>query len=235
MTLAPYLTRPRSFTAHMHHVGSPNHVICEIRHVSAILTTHLSPTMQGVRSYKWLAGDSVVDKRKQAVSIRLGDSDIRNIKRIAKRLGVRDSDIIRFAIKTTLNRIAPLCDQAIRGRNLVPVLVESGDELIRYFELDAYRLERIINEQVEEGRHVERDDIALLAMSGLREEYLLMRIKDGVGASEDTPTPARSLRGYLYDKYVYRNAEQHAGTNGAGNDSVGLPDAGGRIPVRRPM
>jgi len=83
----------------------------------------------------------VVDQKKQAVSIRLGESDIRNIKRIAQRLGVRDSDIIRFAIKSTLNRIAPLCDAAIRGRNLVPVLVESGDELIRYFELDAFRLE----------------------------------------------------------------------------------------------
>jgi hypothetical protein len=174
----------------------------------------------------------VVDKRKQAVSIRLGESDIRNIKRIAKRLGVRDSDIIRFAVKTTLNRIAPLCDQAIRGRNLVPVLVESGDDLIRYFELDAFRLERIINEQVEEGRQVERDDIALLAMSGLREEYLLMRIKDGIGASEDTPTPGRSLRGYLYEKYVYRSAEQHAATNGAGND---VHDAGVRVSERRPM
>src|SRR5271154_5487626 len=138
-------------------------------------------------------GDIVVDKRKQAVSIRLGDSDIRNIKRIAKRLGVRDSDIIRFAIKSTLNRIAPLCDAAIRGRNLVPVLVESGDELIRYFELDAFRLERIINEQVDEGRQVERDDIALLAMSGLREEYLLMRLKDGE-ADGDGAGSALSMR-----------------------------------------
>ena len=106
----------------------------------------------------------MADQRKQAVSIRLGESDIRNIKRVAMRLGVRDSDIIRFAIKSTLNRIAPLCDKAIRGRNLVPVLVESGDELIRYFELDAFRLEGIINEHVEEGRQVDRDDIALLCL-----------------------------------------------------------------------
>src|SRR5580704_9816793 len=143
-------------------------------------------------------GDIVVDQRKQAVSIRLGESDIRNIKKIAKRLGVRDSDVIRFAIKSTLNRVAPLCDQAIRGRNLVPVLVESGDELIRYFELDAFRLETIINEQVEEARQVERDDIALLAMSGLREQYLVMRLKEGSGAAADAATSARSLRGYLY-------------------------------------
>jgi (2Fe-2S) ferredoxin len=149
----------------------------------------------------------VVDQRKQAVSIRLGESDIRNIKRFAERLGVRDSDIIRFAIKSTLSRIAPLCDSAIRGRNLVPVLVESGDELIRYFELDAFRLESIINEHVEEGRQVDRDDIALLAMSGLREQYLFMRQHDGAGVPEEAAVPARSLRTYLYDKYVYRQTE----------------------------
>jgi hypothetical protein len=149
----------------------------------------------------------VVDQRKQAVSIRLGESDVRNIKRMAKRLGVRDSDVIRFAVKTMLGRMSPLCDQGIRGRNLVPVLVESGDELIRYFDLDAYRLESIINEQAEDGARVERDDIALLAMNGLREQYLVMRLKDGNGAPHEAPVPPRSLRNYLYDKYVYRPEE----------------------------
>ena len=155
----------------------------------------------------------MVDQRKQAVSIRLGESDIRNIKRIAKRLGVRDSDIIRFGIKSTLNRIAPLCDPGIRGRNLVPVLVESGDELIRYFELDAFRLATIINDSAEAGRQVDYDDIALLAMSGLREEYLVMRLSDGSDPGEAS-SRSRSLRGYLYEKYVYRGAEQSAPTNG---------------------
>jgi hypothetical protein len=160
----------------------------------------------------------VVDQRKQAVSIRLGESDIRNIKRMAKRLGVRDSDIIRFAIKSTMNRIAPLCDPGIRGRNLVPVLVESGDELIRYFELDAFRLEAIINEGVDSGRQVDRDDIALLAMSGLREDYLLMRLKDGKASAIDGEEQDRSLRGYLYDKYVYRVADNStSAANPAGN------------------
>jgi hypothetical protein len=148
----------------------------------------------------------VVDQRKQAVSIRLGESDIRNIKRIAKRLGVRDSDIIRFAIKSAMSRVGPLCDDSIRGRNLVPVLVESGDELIRYFELDAFRLESIINDHAEADQQVDRYDIALLAMSGLREEYLVMRLKEGEQGS-DPSVPARSMRGYLYDKYVYRNNE----------------------------
>lgn len=181
----------------------------------------------------------MVEQRKQAVSIRLGESDIRNIKRIAKRLGVRDSDIIRFAIKSTLSRIAPLCDQAIRGRNLVPVLVESGDELIRYFELDAFRLETIINEAVEEGRQVDRDDIALLAMSGLREEYLVMRLKDGDTTAGEAPVPAHSLRRYLYDKYVYRNLEARSdshGHNGGhnGSDNVVPQEASLRVQLRQP-
>jgi (2Fe-2S) ferredoxin len=177
----------------------------------------------------------VVDQRKQAVSIRLGESDIRNIKRIAKRLGVRDSDIIRFAIKSTLNRVAPLCDQAIKGRNLVPVLVESGDELIRYFELDSFRLESIINEHVEEGRQVDRDDIALLAMSGLRDEYLVMRLKDGDSSAGDATLPARSLRGYLYDKYVYRSLEHRSDGHGFGrngSDDEAPQEAGIRVQQR---
>jgi hypothetical protein len=155
----------------------------------------------------------VVDQRKQAVSIRLSESDIRNIKRIAKRLGVRDSDVIRFGIKSTLSRIAPLCDPGIRGRNLVPVLVACGDELIRHFELDAFRLENIINENVEPARQVDRDDIALLAMSGLREEYLLMRLADSPDTAE-AAARARSLRGYLYDKYVYRGGDRPNPLNG---------------------
>jgi hypothetical protein len=149
----------------------------------------------------------VIDQRKQAVSIRLGEGDLRNIKRMAQRLGVRDSDIIRFAIKTMLNRIAPLCDDAISGRNLVPVLVESGDELIRYFELDAFRLEKLINEHAAASTRVERDDIALLAMSGLREQYLVMRMQGGTVVPPESPGSGRSLRNYLYDKYVYRNEE----------------------------
>jgi hypothetical protein len=165
----------------------------------------------------------VADRQKQAVSIRLGESDIRNIKRAAKRLGVRDSEIIRFAIKSTLNRIAPLCDSGFRGRNLVPVLVESGEELIRYFELDAHHLESIINGNVEAARQVEHDDIALLAMGGLRDEYLLMRMTDDEGAVTEASRLPRSLRGYLYDKYVYRCEKPQS-------PAVAVPDSDAEAP-----
>ncbi len=115
----------------------------------------------------------------------------------------------------------------------MPVLVESGDEVIRYFELDAFRLESIINGQVEEGSQVERDDIALLAMSGLREEYLVMRFRGGAGAGNDAPIQPRSLRRYLYDKYVYRTADPAAAPHPAGESAL-PPDIGARAFLRQP-
>ena len=54
-----------------------------------------------------------MDSRKQAVSIRMSAADIRSVKRLAERLGVRDSDVIRFAVKVMLGRLAPLHDLGV--------------------------------------------------------------------------------------------------------------------------
>lgn len=149
------------------------------------------------------------ENRKQAVSIRLGSGDIRKVKQLAERLGVRDSDVIRFALKWTLNRFAPLCDPEIRGPSLVPMFVETGSELIRHFELDAFRLEAVINEGVTGDRRVSHDDIALMALAGAQQPYALLRLKQSGAARNSGPSPTSidSLRQYLYDKYVYASAE----------------------------
>ena len=151
----------------------------------------------------------MTDNRKQAVSIRLGSGDIRKVKKLAERLNVRDSDVIRFALKWTLNRVAPLCDPEIRGRSLVPMFVETGADVIRHFELDAFRLDAIINEGVDRDRCVAHDDIALLALAGSQQPYALLRLRspgnDASGRSQSGSIEA--LRQYLYDKYVYRAAD----------------------------
>jgi hypothetical protein len=170
-------------------------------------------------------GAFVVDSRKQAISIRMNGADIRKVKKVAQRLGVRDSDVIRFAVKSMLTRLGPLYDAEVRGRNLVPVFVESGAELLRFFDLDAARLDAIINDQVEPSRRVDRDDIALIALTGGQEPYaalLLSELNGGEdrGGEERSAAAAQlshSLRQYLYDKYVYR-ASGEAGvlkSNGA--------------------
>lgn len=151
------------------------------------------------------------ESRKRAVSIRINSGDVAKVKRLAQRLGVRDSDIVRFALKTMLTRLVPLCDPEVRGRNLVPVFVESGAELLRYFDLDAARLEAIINDSTGSERRVERDDIALLAMTGSQDPYAAIKLSE-LNQRGDQPTPngelSNSLRAYLYEKYVYRNGSR---------------------------
>lgn len=142
------------------------------------------------------------DSRKQAVSIRMNRSDVRNIKRLAERLGARDSDVIRFAIKLMLSRLALLQDVTVRGRGLVPVFLESGPELIRHFELDFAKLSSIINEGAEPGRDVDADDIQLLALHGLQRSYLKLRV-----AGLRRAQAAQHGNGMTYNG--------HAGGNGA--------------------
>ncbi len=66
----------------------------------------------------------MVEGRKQAVSIRMNGADITKVKKLANRLGVRDSDVIRFAVKSMLMRLGPLYDSAVQVRNLGAAVVE---------------------------------------------------------------------------------------------------------------
>ena len=148
--------------------------------------------------------------RKKAVSIRINVGDVRKLKRLAQRLGVRDSDVVRFALKSMLTRFVPLTDPEVRGRNLVPVFVESGAELLRYFDLDAARLESIINDSTGDERRVEREDIALLALTGAQDPYAALKLSElnhKDGAMLRNGELSSSLRRYLYDKYVYRKTD----------------------------
>lgn len=134
-------------------------------------------------------------------------TDIRKVKLLARRLGVRDSEVIRFAVKSTLAKLGPLYDPQAHGRNLVPVFVESGAELLRFFDIDASRLEAIINSDVEAERRVDREDVALLALTGAQEPYAALKLSELEQTERPTRGPAQlveSLRQYLYAKYVFR-------------------------------
>jgi len=137
----------------------------------------------------------------------MNTADVRKVKKLAQRLGVRDSDVIRFAVKSMLGRLGPLHEPEAGGRNLVPVFVESGGELLRFFDLDTTRLETIINGGVEASKRVDRDDIALLALTGAQEAYAALRLSELNPADKGRENQVElsvSLRQYLYDKYVYR-------------------------------
>ena len=147
--------------------------------------------------------------RKQAVSLRLSAADIRKIKKLAKRLEVRDSDIIRYALKVMLAKLAPLCDPAVRGRNLMPVFVDTGVDILQHFELDEERLETIINHGAEDGHRVDVDDIQLMAMIGMQRNYAKLSLRDLHEKVAAPPvsngledTLATNFRRHLYTKYV---------------------------------
>ena len=155
------------------------------------------------------------DSRKQAVSLRLGAGDIRKIKRLARRLGVRDSDIIRYALKVTLSKLAPLCDPGVRGRSLMPVFVDTGVDILQHFDLDEESLDRIINEGVDDdAQRVEHSDLQLMALMGMQRGYAKLSLRElQKTLAATTPAPANgsealddslstSFRQHLYAKYV---------------------------------
>jgi hypothetical protein len=149
----------------------------------------------------------MADARKQAISLRLGPGDIRRIKALADRLGARDSDVVRFAIKMMMSRMLPLCDPAVKGRRLLPVFAESADA-IRHFELDALTLDEIINDGAADGERVEAEDINLLMMVGAQESYAKLSLR-AISQPSRAPlsgerrddSPVGALRRHLYKKY----------------------------------
>jgi hypothetical protein len=150
----------------------------------------------------------VVEGRKRAVSIRMNVADVKRIKKLAQRLNVRDSDVIRFAIKAMLARLMPFYEPEARGRNLVPVLIEAGVEFLRFFDLDTARLDAIINSEVEPEKRVSREDLALIALAGIREPYAALKLSELKDGGDDRllegSDVSTSIRQYLYEKYVYR-------------------------------
>jgi len=142
-----------------------------------------------------------MENQKQCVSVRLSHSDIRKIKRIAQRLNVSDSDIIRFGIKGMLSKLRPLSDNNAIGSQLLPVFLEHGNEVGQYFDFDAERLERIINMDVQPENTVDRIDVELLAMHSVFPNYLKTQLEKIMNEPLDEKELIPRLREYLYEKY----------------------------------
>lgn len=169
------------------------------------------------------------NQRKQNISVRMSASDLRRIREIAARLKVRESDVFRFAVRSSLAKLTPLQDTHTAGRDLVPVFIEFGSELTSYFELDQEQLESIINGPlVDQDKRVARDDIELLASWGMQDHYVHMRLREAVSRERDGATPGALLRQYLYEKYVSGNKGERRGADagqvldGAASAAAGL-------------
>lgn len=152
-----------------------------------------------------------MEQKKRNISLRMNTADLQKIKMIAHRLHARESDVFRFAIKTTLAKLAPMLELNTGGSDLVPVFMEFGPELAKYFELDSARLNRVINDGVDDPRkRVDLGDIELMALAGVEERYAMMRLRElGQQPSADNNGVTDLLRDYLSTKYL-RGAEPAA-------------------------
>ena len=176
----------------------------------------------------------MAEGRKQAISLRLSAADIRRIKKLANRLGARDSDVVRFAIKMMLHRMLPLTDSAMRGRSLVPGLADWGPEVVSHFELDVATLDEIVNGEVTDTERVATEDLALLTMASTQESYAKLSIRTlappsrhPVEGERRDGSATNTMRRLLYDKYVYGPTAQPNRTTA---DTAQAPDG---EPARR--
>ena len=147
--------------------------------------------------------------KKRLVSIRVRCHDVERVKKISQRIGVRESDLFRFAIRMLLARFAPLRNVEMGGRDLLPLLMEFGTELAHYFELDAERLALIINQGVDDpDKRVEIRDIELLIMSTVQEGYTYLRLKGLTDQDLEHEGITSMVRRYIYEKYLSREVAE---------------------------
>lgn len=140
----------------------------------------------------------------QHISVRLSESDHRKLKDIARRLGVKESDLFRFIIKQSINRLLPFQDSDIRGSDLIPALMECGQELSRYLDLDSDQLDQIVNTGVlEQHKRVDRSDLDMLALAGTSDQYAVIKLASLTRQPIDRDNLWDVLKTYLTSKYLH--------------------------------
>jgi hypothetical protein len=143
------------------------------------------------------------DDSKKIVSVRVNQSDLEKIRIVAQRLRVRESKVLRFAIKVLLNQLGPLHDPAARGTDLMPVFADLGDDLTNYFQFDYSRLELIINGNLDDpSKRVDSEDIALVAVNDMPASYRCMKLRELCKQPVNQGSLSETLREYLYGKYI---------------------------------
>jgi len=146
----------------------------------------------------------MTESKKQLVSIELCQSDLERIRAIARRLRVRESEIIRFALRLAFAKLSPLHDQNAYGRDLIPIFLECGPELAYHFELDSRTLDAIVNGDAgDPQKRVDPKDIEILTVSHMMPGYQLhTKLKGLPKLAAGRLNLSGVLQQYLYEKYI---------------------------------
>lgn len=143
-----------------------------------------------------------MENKSCSISVRLSESERRKIKLMAERLRVRKSDVVRYAIKTALTHLSAFHDPSICGTALLPTMIEYCNELNRHFDLDADKLDSLINENMGDNKiRVARNDIELLALCGMPVEIIQKQFQKITGVKPDDNDIHQFMKSYLSNKY----------------------------------
>ncbi len=146
-------------------------------------------------------------KRKN-ISVRMSSWEQKRVREIAERLGVKESDMIRYSISNTLGKLMPFHDRSYKGASLMPAVLDSAEELLRYFHLDAEQLNKIINEGVEDPqKRVAEEDLEMLVLGHFNEQYIQQRLAELCNGPVDSQQIHQALRDYLERKYISANGQ----------------------------
>jgi len=124
---------------------------------------------------------------------------------MAKRLQVREVEIIRFALQLTFTKLAALYRHNACGQDLIPVFLEFGPELMHHFNMDSQAVERVINGDLDDShQQVDSHDIELMTLSQVMPAYHFHSKLKGLPKLEAGRLDlSAALQQYLYQKYIH--------------------------------
>ena len=161
----------------------------------------------------------MTENKRQLVSIQLCHSDLEKLGAIARRLRVRESEVIRFALRLAFSKLSPMHDNTAHGHDLIPVFLKCGSELMYHFDMDSRTLDTIMNGDVNDPQNkVSLEDIELLATSHATPSHRLpTKLKDLPILNVGRLDLSGALQQYLYKKYIdpkngLSNSNTHSGT-----------------------
>lgn len=148
------------------------------------------------------------------ISVRLAHSDIQRFKELSNRLGIRESDLLRFSIKNVLSKLVLLNDMSVRGADLIPIWLECGSFLMENFEIDSHKLNEIFNSNLlPNDQKIDAEDIELMAMSKLNPIYMIKKLSSICERPIDPQNANEALKKHLYEKYILgMNCAEKEGT-----------------------
>lgn len=140
------------------------------------------------------------DNSKRIVSIRINTSDFGRIKAIAKRLKVRDSDVLRFVLRMGLGEILTLCQSEPSPAALLKVFAAHEPALVRHFDLNAAQLDRLLNAG-REAHPVSADDLELIIVASQSQRLLALRLHELLGVIVPVEDAIAFLGHHLLTRY----------------------------------